>query len=91
MNPKLHAITSTSGHPIRFFITVGQVSDYAGAAALMNGLPEAKWFLPDRGCDADWFRETFTRTHNSLKQFRQIPVMEILSLLIQTGKSFPER
>tara|TARA_Y100000780_G_scaffold232007_1_gene260236 strand:- start:3838 stop:4125 length:288 start_codon:yes stop_codon:yes gene_type:complete len=24
----------------------------------MNGLPEAKWLLADRGYDADWFRET---------------------------------
>ena len=39
-------------------ITAGQVSDYTGAAALMNGLPEADWLLADRGYDADWFRET---------------------------------
>ena len=39
------------------FITAGQVSDYTGAAALMNGLPEADWLLADRGYDADWFRE----------------------------------
>jgi transposase len=39
-------------------ITAGQVSDYTGAAALMNGLPEAEWLLADRGYDADWFRET---------------------------------
>jgi transposase len=57
MNTKLHAITDTSGRPIRFFITAGQVSDYTGAAALMNGLPEAEWLLADRGYDADWFRE----------------------------------
>tara|TARA_B110000208_G_C11621057_1_gene377238 strand:+ start:491 stop:865 length:375 start_codon:yes stop_codon:yes gene_type:complete len=58
MNTKLHAITDTSGRPIRLFITAGQVSDYTGAAALMNGLPEAEWLLADRGYDADWFRET---------------------------------
>ncbi|AGI68963.1 hypothetical protein OAN307_c34830 [Octadecabacter antarcticus 307] len=34
-----------SGRPVRFFITAGQVSDYTGAAALMNGLPEADWLL----------------------------------------------
>ena len=33
-------------------------SDYTGAAALMNSLPEADWLLADRGYDADWFRET---------------------------------
>jgi transposase len=39
------------------FITAGQVSDYTGAAARMNGLPETEWLLADRGYDADWFRE----------------------------------
>ena len=58
MNTKLHAVTDTSGRPIRLFITAGQVSDYTGAAALMNSLPEADWLLADRGYDADWFRET---------------------------------
>lgn len=58
MNTKPHAITDIRGRPIRLFITAGQVSDYTGAAALMNGLPEAKWLLADRGYDADLFRET---------------------------------
>ena len=58
MNTKLHAVTGTSGRPIRLFITAGQVSDYTGAAALMNGLPKAEWLLADRGYDADWFRKT---------------------------------
>jgi transposase len=58
MNTKLHAVTDTSGRPVRLFITAGQVSDYTGAAALMNGLPEAEWLLADRVYDADWFRDT---------------------------------
>ena len=58
MNTKLHAVSDTSGRPVRLFITAGQVSDYAGAAALMNGLPKAEWLLANRGYDADWFRET---------------------------------
>lgn len=58
MNTKLHAILDTSGCPIRLFVTLGQVSDYTAAAALMNGLPEAEWLPADRGYDADWFRET---------------------------------
>ena len=58
MNTKLHAVTDTSGRPVRLFITAGQVSDYTGAAALMNSLSEAEWLLADRGHDADWFRET---------------------------------
>jgi hypothetical protein len=38
---EMHAITDTSGRPIRFFITAGPVSDYTGANVLMNDLPEA--------------------------------------------------
>jgi hypothetical protein len=58
MHTELHTVTpsnglqanhcramDTSGRPIRLFITAGQVSDYTGAAALMNGLPEAEWLL----------------------------------------------
>jgi hypothetical protein len=47
MNTKLHAVTD--GHPIRFFMTAGQVSDYTGAAALLGSLPKAEWLLADRG------------------------------------------
>ena len=57
MNTKLHAVKDDSGRSVRFFITAGQVSDYTGAAALMNVLPEADWLLADRGYDADWFGE----------------------------------
>jgi len=54
MNTKLHAVTDTSGRPIRLFITAGQVSDYTGAMALLSDLPDANWLLADRGYDADW-------------------------------------
>jgi len=57
MNTKLHAVTDARGRPLKFFMTAGQVSDYAGAAALLSSLPEADWLLADRGYDADWFRE----------------------------------
>lgn len=57
MNTKLHAVTDADGRPIRFFMTAGQVSDYTGAAALLNSLPSADWLLADRGYDADWFRD----------------------------------
>ena len=57
MNTKLHAVTDAKGRPIRFFISAGQVSDYNGAAALLDSLPKADWFLADRGYDADWLRE----------------------------------
>ena len=35
----------------------GQISDYTGAAALLEGLPPAEWMLADRGYDADWFKD----------------------------------
>ena len=57
MNTKLHAVTDANGRPISFFMTAGQVSDYTGAAALLDGLPKAQWLLGDRGYDADWFRD----------------------------------
>ena len=57
MNTKLHAVTDTNGRPISFFMTAGQVSDYIGAAALLDELAKAQWLLADRGYDADWFRD----------------------------------
>ncbi|WP_343774533.1 IS5 family transposase, partial [Brevundimonas nasdae] len=57
MNTKLHAVTDASGRPISLFMTAGQVSDYTGAAALLDSLPPAQWLLGDRGYDADWFRD----------------------------------
>ena len=37
-------------------MTAGQISDYTGAAALLERLPRAQWLLAGRGYDADWFR-----------------------------------
>jgi transposase len=56
MNTKLHAVSDADGRPLSFFMTAGQVSDYTGAAALLDELPKAQWLLGDRGYDADWFR-----------------------------------
>ena len=49
MNTKLHAVTDANGRPISLFMTAGQVSDYTGAAALLDSLPRAQWLLGDRG------------------------------------------
>src|SRR3546814_4659957 len=57
MNTKLHAVSDANGRPISFFLTAGPVSDYTGAAALLDSLPNAQWMLADRGYDADWFRD----------------------------------
>jgi transposase len=42
-------------------MTAGQISDYAGAAALLDELPKAQWMLADRGYDADRFRDALQR------------------------------
>src|SRR3546814_6276891 len=57
MNTKLHAVTDANGRPISFFMTAGQVSDYTGAAALLDSLPKAQWLLAERGYDSEGFRE----------------------------------
>jgi transposase len=57
MNAKLHAVTDRNGRPLDFFMTACQISDYTGAAALLDSLPSAEWMLANRGYDADWFRE----------------------------------
>ena len=49
-------MTDANGRPISLFMTAGQVSDYAGAAAPLDSLPRAQWLLGDQGYDADWFR-----------------------------------
>ena len=57
MNTKLHAISGQNGRPLSVFMTAGQISDDAGAAALLDSLPAAQWMLGDRGYDGDWFRD----------------------------------
>ena len=37
------------------------MSDYKGAAMLLDQLPQAKELLADRGYDADWFRQALTK------------------------------
>ena len=49
MKTKLHAIADANGRRWSIFKTAGQVSDYTGAAALMDELPKAHWLLGDRG------------------------------------------
>lgn len=57
MNTKLPAIYDSKRPPINLLVSAGQVSDYIGARALLNGLPNADGLLSDRSYDADWFRE----------------------------------
>jgi len=42
MNIKLHAVADANDHPLRFFMTAGQISAYTGVAALLDDLPKAQ-------------------------------------------------
>jgi transposase len=42
-------------------LSEGQMSDYKGAALMLDALPRAKAMLGDRGYDADWFRAALNR------------------------------
>lgn len=38
-------------------LSEGQMSDYKGAALMIDALPSARQLLGDKGYDADWFRQ----------------------------------
>jgi len=57
MDSKLRAVTDAIVRPALMFPTAGQRSDYGGARALLDDLPEAKHMLADHGHDADWYRK----------------------------------
>ena len=61
MNSKLHAICDEHGRPLILLLSEGQMSDYKGAALMMDVLPEAKALLGDKGYDADWFRDALDK------------------------------
>jgi transposase len=41
-------------------LSEGQMSDYKGAALMLDALSHAKAMLGDRGYDANWFRQALT-------------------------------
>jgi len=44
------------GRPLILLLSEGQMSDYKGAALMIDTFPKANVLLGDRGYDADWFR-----------------------------------
>ncbi len=44
------------GRPLILLLSEGQMSDYKGAALMIDTFPKANILLGDRGYDADWFR-----------------------------------
>jgi transposase len=61
LNSKLHAICDEHGRPLILLLSEGQMSDYKGAALMMDVLPEAKALLGDKGYDADWFQDALDK------------------------------
>ena len=45
------------GRPLVMLLSEGQMSDYKGAALMLDALPPAEALLGDRGYGAGWFRD----------------------------------
>ena len=56
----MHAVCDGAGKPLVMLLTEGQVSDYRGAATVLDALPDADVLIADRGYDSDRFREALT-------------------------------
>jgi transposase len=41
-------------------LTEGQVSDYRGAATVLQTLPDAEVLIADKGYDSNWFRQALS-------------------------------
>jgi transposase len=59
-------------------LSEGQMSDYKGAALMLDALPHAKVLFGDRGYDADWFRKALAErditTCIPSKKNRKVPI-----------------
>ena len=59
-------------------LSEGQMSNYKGAALMLNALPHAKELLGDKGYDADWFRQALAEQGNTAcipsKSNRKAPI-----------------
>ena len=71
-------------------LSEGQMSDYKGAALMIDALPRAKALLADKGYDADWFRAA--RTDRKIiacipsKTNRKVPIPHDTTLYRQRHK-----
>jgi transposase len=57
LNSKLHAVCDGKGRPLVMLLSPGQMSDYKGAAMMIDALPKARELIGDKGYDGDWFRQ----------------------------------
>ena len=60
MNSKLHAVCDGKGRLLVMLLSPGRMSDYNGAAMMIDALPRAKELIGDKGYDGDWFRQALT-------------------------------
>lgn len=71
-------------------LSEGQMSDYKGAALMLDALPRAKALLGDRGYDADWFRKALAERDIAAcipsKKNRKVPIPHDAMLYRQRHK-----
>jgi len=48
LNSKLHAVCDDQGRPLIMLLSEGQMSDYKGAALMLDALPRAKAMFGDK-------------------------------------------
>jgi len=72
-------------------LSEGQMSDYKGAALMLDALPRAKAMLGDKGYDADWFRNALIKRGIvpciPSKANRKIPIAQIRRFIASAIKS----
>lgn len=56
LNAKLRAACDDKESPLVVLLSERQMSDYKGAALMIDAFVKAKALLADRGYEADWFR-----------------------------------
>jgi len=61
LNSELHMVCDGQGRPLVMLLSEGQMSDFKGAALMIDDLPPAKVLLGDKGYDADWFRDALAK------------------------------
>ncbi|WP_141384978.1 transposase [Nitrobacter winogradskyi] len=61
LNSKLQAVCDGQGRPVIMLLSEGQMSDYKGAALMIDVLPPARQLLADKGYDANWFRRALAK------------------------------
>jgi transposase len=55
LNSKLHAVCDGKGRPLVMLLSEGRMSDYNGAALMIDALPRAKALLAEQAYHADLF------------------------------------